>query len=147
MLRPDQARMNRSQAFQTPIALLCLAISAWQIPKRGAAQSPDELPKLRELDYSGIGVFSVFMASLILLLNQQVIPSSSGFPVVPVLLPLFIGLGMLFILVETFWAKYPIIPPHAFRVPAVGWMFAVQFLLVTYLTTVCFSRLRAKIPH
>lgn len=139
--------MNRSQAFQAPIALLCLAISAWQIPRSEAAQSPDELPKLRELDFSGIGVFSVCMALLILLLNQQVIPSSSGFPVVPALLPSFIGLGILFILVETFWAKYPIVPPHAFRVPAVGWMFAVQFLVFTYSTTVCLNRHRAKISR
>lgn len=143
--------MSRSLTCQTPIALLCLVVSAWQIPKReGARDSADDsqrLPKLRELDFLGTGILCVCMTSLILLLNQQVIPSSADFPVLSVLLPSFIGTGILFILIETFWAKYPIVPPNVFRVPAVGWIFFLQVLILTQMGSVGFNHYRIQISR
>jgi hypothetical protein len=116
LIYPD-SNLDRSFLGQCPPTILTLALVAWKLNVKPHENSKQEsqLSKLRRIDFLGAILFpiSITCGLLILELTGQRLAWTD--PTILWLLGATLVSGHLFLLVEAFWAKEPIIPLRLLR--------------------------------
>lgn len=128
----------RSFIGQVPFILFCTIAAAFCLPASPTNENEkSQLSRLRDIDFAGIISFAVAIFSLISLL--QVIGTEGDSLAVGAwtLALAFILSSGLFIAIEVFWARNPLIPMHLL-VQKLGIYCLLQILIFTGRSGVCY---------
>ncbi|KAI9791588.1 MAG: hypothetical protein M1816_003674 [Peltula sp. TS41687] len=121
---------------QAPIALLCLFLTAWQLPsespKPGKAHGDGPhsvISKLRDMDFLGIAIFTAATVNFLVVLNLGGEKLPWDHPVIISLVISCLVLFTAFLYTERFLANRPLIPLWLLKVNGVGLLCLVQVLV------------------
>ncbi|RAK76332.1 MFS general substrate transporter [Aspergillus fijiensis CBS 313.89] len=120
---------------QTPIAMLCLALAQWQFSTTPATETHSTKHlSLWNFDYCGVASFFILVTSFILATTEGGIAYlSSQTPALLAVSGIFL---MVFVLIERFGTKHPIIPPSIVCSPGLGAIFGGQVIYFATVTTI-----------
>ncbi|KAE8376791.1 major facilitator superfamily domain-containing protein [Aspergillus bertholletiae] len=100
---------------QLPVVAICLLIGLYGLPpslnstKTGDADDGDTQHSIMDLDFAGLVSFSVTTFLLFCLIQElSVTPNSPEIPLT-ILVPVFCAAAILFIVIEAYWARTPLI--------------------------------------
>ncbi|KAL2864383.1 major facilitator superfamily domain-containing protein [Aspergillus lucknowensis] len=122
---------------QIPIILLCAVFSAYRLPSslnNTSDEDPEpEIPArrspFRDLDFGGIFTFSATVLALLFLLQALGGQNETMSLQIPVLTACFVSGCVLFIMIELFWARKPLIPIRLLTWSLTGYFFLQVVLL------------------
>lgn len=86
----------------------------------------------RQLDVTGIVAFALMTLAFLMLLDLGARADGWDDPLVIISFAGFLLFGILFMLIEAYWATTPIIPLRLLKNPRVGLQYLVQFLCPIY---------------
>ncbi|RAL07256.1 MFS general substrate transporter [Aspergillus homomorphus CBS 101889] len=131
----DMVGWRWSLIGQTPIAFLCLALAQWQFSTTSPVETrSDRKLSLRQFDYFGVASFFILVTSFILATTEGGISylSSRTWELLAVS-GVFL---VVFMLIERFGTKYPIIPPSVVCSPGLKGIFCGQIIYFATVTTI-----------
>ncbi|KAE8391853.1 major facilitator superfamily domain-containing protein [Aspergillus alliaceus] len=114
---------------QFPLIMICLIVAYYGLPASLNQNKADSNHRASDLDFGGILSFATAVVILLFLIQ------SSSTTYAQQLLPCILGLALaiaaaIFLLVEAYWAKKPLIPLHLVK-SSLGGYFMGQLLLIT----------------
>ncbi|KAB8202937.1 major facilitator superfamily domain-containing protein [Aspergillus parasiticus] len=106
---------------QFPVAAICLLIGLYGLPsslnstKTGHADEGNARHSIMRLDFAGLASFSVTTVLLLLLMQELSAPPESFQIPLTILIPAFCAAVILFVVVEAYWARTPLVPLHLMK--------------------------------
>ncbi|PYH43055.1 MFS general substrate transporter [Aspergillus saccharolyticus JOP 1030-1] len=131
----DMVGWRWSLIGQTPIAVLCLALAQWQFSASPTIESRSNKGlSLWNFDYFGVASFFILVTSFILATTEGGISYLTS--QTPALLAVSSAFLVIFVLIERFGTRYPIIPPSVVCSPGLSGIFCGQIVYFATVTTI-----------
>jgi hypothetical protein len=119
---------NRSFLVQVPFTILAMVLVAWKLPsaRREPSQTADDTnrSKLARLDVLGAITMAVGIVLVLVAVDREAKAENAFSPVTILLFIASAVVGVLFILIEAYWAKEPVFPL---------WLFVHRDVITSYL--------------
>ncbi|KAE8139416.1 major facilitator superfamily domain-containing protein [Aspergillus pseudotamarii] len=106
---------------QLPVAIICLLIGLYGLPsslnptKTGDADEGNARRSIAGLDFAGLVSLSITTILLLFLMQELGAPPDSFQIPLSILVPAFCTAAMLFLVIEAYWARTPLIPLHLMK--------------------------------